>query len=311
MGSEIKCGLGNEFCGPALVAVEANSSILRKRKSTNRKSNKKANKKLKPIAKSKKPTQRMQKLFKKRARAYNSDEEEDEDEEIEAKEQFEEEEEDSSDEEYKNHDLNDDDEYEEKADTTIIKFLEGCNAFKVAFLKIMKKPVPNDSLGPILSANKKLVAEKLLEEKNEHIAMKKKKKDKQLAGEKSHVKPDSFVNAKEKELIQIATRGVVKFFNQVNKVQYSQKGLNVSKDGKGVKRPRNQPLPVNAETPIFGSFKVSESDDKESEQKPGWAPLRDNYMLSDSKFKDWNEMPDSDAGGDDEAVHMESSSDDG
>ncbi|KAJ4964040.1 hypothetical protein NE237_023979 [Protea cynaroides] len=62
------------------------------------------------------------------------------------------------------------------------------------------------------------------------------KKEKQLVGEKGHVKPTNFLDSHEKFLLGVATKGVVKLFNAVNKAQNAQKGLNPSrfKDAKGM-----------------------------------------------------------------------------
>ncbi|CAK8579028.1 unnamed protein product [Lathyrus sativus] len=49
----------------------------------------------------------------------------------------------------------------------ITKFAEGCKAFKMAFKSIIKKSVSDDLLGPVLSAHKNLVIEKLAEEEAE------------------------------------------------------------------------------------------------------------------------------------------------
>jgi len=35
-------------------------------------------------------------------------------------------------------------------------------------------------------------------------------------------------------------------------------------------------------------MQVTEGTD---DQQPAWAPLRDNYMLTSSKLKDWDKMP--------------------
>ncbi|XP_038979424.1 uncharacterized protein LOC120109889 isoform X1 [Phoenix dactylifera] len=124
----------------------------------------------------------------------------------------------------------------------ITKFAEGARAFRVVFLKIMKKNLPNDPLGPILLTHRKLIAEKLTEEEVEHKVKGEAKKEKHLAAEKGHVKPANFLGSKEKSLISIATKGVIKLFNAVSKAQNSQKGLNPSKskDAKVLAKQRNK-----------------------------------------------------------------------
>ncbi|KAG6513521.1 hypothetical protein ZIOFF_023852 [Zingiber officinale] len=81
--------------------------------------------------------------------------------------------------------------------------------------KILMRNLPDDPLGPILSAHKKLVAEKLAEEDSEQKRKGATKKHKHFSDEKGHTKPDNFLDAKEKFLISVATKEVVKLFNAV------------------------------------------------------------------------------------------------
>lgn len=89
--------------------------------------------------------------------------------------------------------------------------------------KILKKSASDDILGPVLSAHKKLVAEKLAEEDVERKVKGEAKKEKHLIREKGHEKPANFLDTYEKSLIAVATKGVVKLFNAVNKAQHAQK----------------------------------------------------------------------------------------
>lgn len=303
------------------MEVEA-VTISRKRKFNHGKFNKKR-KKMKSVPgdslKSKKPSKKMVKLFKKRAKAYNSDEEEMEEDDLDLNQ------EDSSEEE-KSVGLDDSkgDSGSENEDESqgyghrqgITKFTEGCRAFRMAFMNIMKKNVTNDPLGPVLSAHKKLVAEKLAEEEAEQKAKGEIKKEKHVAAEKGHVKPVGFLDAKEKLLISVATKGVVKLFNAVNKAQNSQKGLNPfkSKDAKALAKQRKETflsdLKKSTANSTFNSSKVSHFN-KTNDEEPGWAPLRDGYMLTSSKLKDWDKMEDSAySGGHTNMPSDESSSDD-
>lgn len=36
---------------------------------------------------------------------------------------------------------------------------------------------------------------------------------------------------------------------------------------------------------------AKESTDRVEDEQPAWAPLRDNYMLTSSRLKDWDKMP--------------------
>lgn len=182
----------------------------------------------------------------------------------------------------------------------IMRFSEGCKAFRLSFKKITKKTASTDHdvLGPVLSAHKKLVAEKLAEEEAERKVKGEAKKEKHLVGEKGHVKPANFLDSHEKHLIGVATRGVVKLFNAVNKAQHAQRGLNPSrsKDEKVIKKRRKDAFfSVLDQTPSqkTGSIeKIGASVGSGSVDAPAWAPLRDNYMLANSKLKDWDKMPD-------------------
>lgn len=103
-------------------------------------------------AKPRKPDKKMRKLFRKRAREYNSDEEDEGDEEIPEEDPPSDEEE--EDEGEKDLDAGDDgsgdsdgdDEDGEGVQHGITRFFEGCRAFKVAFMKIIKRHIPDDPL---------------------------------------------------------------------------------------------------------------------------------------------------------------------
>ncbi|KAL5865458.1 hypothetical protein ACOSQ3_002972 [Xanthoceras sorbifolium] len=135
---------------------------------------------------------------------------------------------------------------------------EGSGAFK----SIINNAVAEDALGPVLSANKKLIAERKV--KGEA------KKEKLMAGGKGHVKPANYLDSHKKFLIGVATKGVIKkrrkeaFFSELGK------------------------------TPNSG--RTSGTTDEEG---PAWAPLRDNYMLTNSKLKDWDKMSDTTIADDD------------
>lgn len=175
----------------------------------------------------------------------------------------------------------------------VTKFTEGIKAFKLAFKKIVAKKSGEDSdvLGPVLSAHKKLLGEKLAEEEAERKANGEAKKEKHLKGEKGHVKPANYLDAHEKFLLGVATKGVVKLFNAVNKAQNAQKGLNPSrtKDEKIIRKRRKEAF--------FSELgktaaKVGTSSGSMDEEAPAWAPLRDNYMLTNPRLKDWDKMQD-------------------
>lgn len=269
---------------------------------------------------------RMQKLYSKRARDYNSD---DDDEpspvgrnrneqsysrnEVRDVKSLDEEEEEP---------LNDDMENEMSEDEDgeiqpgITKFIEGCNAFRMAFKKITKTNISDDLLGPVLSAHQKLLAEKLAEEETERKVRGEAKKEKHLIGEKGHVKPANFLDSHEKFLIGVATKGVVKLFNAVNKAQNAQKGLNPSrsKDAKVIRKRRKEAffseLGKTSSQTAETLTKAGTSRGTVDGEGPAWAPLRDGYMLTNPKLKDWDKMQDTTVENEVGRLSSDSSSDD-
>jgi hypothetical protein len=294
---------------------EESGSKKRKLGGRNSKSKKKKMKVFRGTGNKVKIDQKMQKVFRKRARDYNSDDDEDNDdgdehEELETEHSNEKESDDDGEEQVvKRRDDAGDDEEAGEILPGITKFSEGCKAFEMAFKAITKKNVSENVLGPVLSAHKKLVAQMLAEDEVEKKVKGDKKKVKHVVAEKGHVMPANFLDTKEKFLIGVATKGVVKLFNAVNKAQSTQKGLNPlrSKDAKVIKKRRKEAF--------FSELKKTqsgESSNKVDGEGPGWAPLRDNYMLTNSKLKNWDKMKkddDSDASGDDFGVSGDSSSD--
>ncbi|XP_073026054.1 uncharacterized protein [Primulina eburnea] len=227
------------------------------------------------------------KFFQKRARDYNSDE----------------------DDEYDDLGVEEENEVSEDEEGGIqpgvTKFTEGIKAFKLAFKKILAKKSGEDSnvLGPVLSAHKKLLGEKLAEESEKKVKGEA-KKEKRLQGEKGHVKPTNYLDANEKFLLGVATKGVVKLFNAVNKAQNAQKGLNPSrtKDEKIMTKRRKEAffseLGKTSSQSAQAAAKVGTPSGSMDEEAPSWAPLRDDYMLTHPKLKDWDKMQDTNVAGD-------------
>ncbi|KAL1224601.1 hypothetical protein V5N11_000931 [Cardamine amara subsp. amara] len=249
-----------------------------------------------------KVTMKNQKLFQKRARDYNSDDDVEEDEEKKQPEvtirekifsdanmgpNYDEIEEGDDEEEEEEGSDND-----EAVQSGITKFASdgGCNAFKIAFKAIMKKTKEDDILDPILSGRKPLIAKQLAEEEAEFKAKGQARKAKHLVAEKGHVKPGSYLDSHEKILIGVATKGVVKLFNAVNKAQHAQKGLNPSrsKDAKVLKKRRKEAFFSELGKTSKTDTKAQKSSTSNEDDAPGWAPLRDNYMLANPKLKDWD-----------------------
>ncbi|EMS65161.1 hypothetical protein TRIUR3_29775 [Triticum urartu] len=177
---------------------------------------------------------------------------------------------------------------ESDGERAVTMFQEGCRAFQAAFTKIMEKKLADNPLGPILSADKKLVAAKLAEEADEHKSKGEARKEKRIAAQKGHKIPENAIDNKEKMLIKVATQGVVRLFNE---------GSSMDSHPKVSKRQTRKALakhsvPSNEGQQGQGSSKFSKNIGK-GEDEPGWAPLRDTYMLG-SKLKDWDKAQDSD-----------------
>ncbi|XP_076913261.1 uncharacterized protein LOC143571821 isoform X2 [Bidens hawaiensis] len=272
------------------------------------------------------------KLFRKKARDYNSDDSDDNediDDISEKQVKFEkkpshiknkENDEKSSDEEMDgddDDDVGDDvdndvsDDENEIADHGIMKFSEGNTSFKKAFKKIVKSG-SDEVLGPVLSAYKNLVVKKLAAEASEKKTKGDAKKEKILLKEKGHVKPEAFSVSHEKMLIGVATKGVVKLFNAVNKTQSSQKGLNPSrsKDAKVIQKRRKETFFSELGKTPSGSDAKDGTSGNAGDEGPTWAPLRDNYMLTNSKLKDWDKAADEPEAADDFGRQEDSSSED-
>ncbi|KAM3406814.1 hypothetical protein ACQJBY_000716 [Aegilops geniculata] len=144
---------------------------------------------------------------------------------------------------------------ESDGERAVTMFQEGCRAFQAAFTKIMEKKLADNPLGPILSADKKLVAAKLAEEADEHKSKGEARKEKRIAAEKGHKIPENAIDNKEKMLIKVATQGVVRLFNEVSKRQ-TRKGLNPSRS-KDVKSLAKHSVPSNEGQQGQGSSKFS------------------------------------------------------
>ncbi|XP_010255744.1 PREDICTED: RRP15-like protein [Nelumbo nucifera] len=130
----------------------------------------------------------------------------------------------------------------------------------------------DNSLGPVLSAQKRLVAKKLAEEEAEWKSKGEAKKEKHL----------------------------------VNKAQNAQKGLNPSrsKDAKVLGKRQKEAFFSELRKPSQAADPPAKGDDG-----PAWAPLRDSYMLTSFKLKDWDKMPETTVGNDMDGIPLDGSSD--
>ncbi|KAJ7199498.1 hypothetical protein O6H91_Y498200 [Diphasiastrum complanatum] len=179
------------------------------------------------------------------------------------------------------------------------------SAFGRAFGKIMKKPIPtHDTMGPVLAAQKHLIAKKLEEESNSQQVKSQSRKQKRALREVGHVLPQSYIDTKEIQLIRLATKGVVTLFNAVNKAQRVQANLVESsgRTSKGAVKQSKAAFLAELRGLTAGGTKTSshaatdpvtnENENKRrdvvSGEKPGWTVLQDNFMLGRSTLKEWD-----------------------
>lgn len=182
-------------------------------------------------------------------------------------------------------------------------------AFGRAFRKIMRKKLPStaltEAMGPMLCAHKQLVTKKLEEAITERKAKSKSKREKQALREKGHTIMALYPVVKDRELIKLATKGVVKLFNAVSKAQSVQEAAKTSKESE-VKEVAKRSKSTFLATLQGGNRAVSQTlnmqqrlpdSNKEGtiEDQPGWSALRDSFMLGKSRLKDWDTKQDGEA----------------
>ncbi|GJN22802.1 hypothetical protein PR202_gb10401 [Eleusine coracana subsp. coracana] len=105
----------------------------------------------------------------------------------------------------------------------VTRFDQGCRSFRAAFLKIMAKTLPDDPLGPPLSARRtRLVAAKLAKAVEEHKPRGQARKEKGVAAKRCHVLPKHHLGleSREEELAKIAAQGVVRLFSVVSRGEH-------------------------------------------------------------------------------------------
>ncbi|KAL3689405.1 hypothetical protein R1sor_015714 [Riccia sorocarpa] len=170
------------------------------------------------------------------------------------------------------------------------------SAFGRAFSSIMNKKVPKseltESLGPVLAERKQLLVKKLEEEENERKKKTDVKRKKREEKERGHVIPQTYTDAKEKALIKLATTGVVRLFNAVSKAQKVQADADIS-SSRAAKATWKQSKQVFMSQLRAGSReeKVPIGGPEMTEEEPGWAALKDDFMLGSAKMKDWDKNP--------------------
>ncbi|XP_031559678.1 RRP15-like protein [Actinia tenebrosa] len=168
-----------------------------------------------------------------------------------------------------------------------------------AMAKILGKQLPEEKPA-VLTKYKK--GNKRKSEKKEEIKQKKKRADQRhTMFEKDHVVPDRSNLTYDRELVHIATRGVVKLFNAVSKHQKDTE----AKLKKATTEVKKSKVMESMNKTAFLDLLKSNSDEKQDKKKmetelnkgknkqteedksSSWNILRDDFMMG-AKMKDWD-----------------------
>lgn len=152
-----------------------------------------------------------------------------------------------------------------------------------------------------MAARQTLVARRLEEDAGETKDSKGTRIEKKELREKAHLYPQSVTDTKEKDLVKLATRGVVKLFNAVSKAQKVQASADgrdarvvakqskaaflaeVKGSGTSVAVGNKRRLPSSSEPPF--KFETSESQNQSTSR---WSVVKDDFMIGKQKLKDWD-----------------------
>ncbi|GJP53839.1 hypothetical protein CLOM_g12967 [Closterium sp. NIES-68] len=181
-------------------------------------------------------------------------------------------------------------------------------SFAKAFASIMTKNVAVTGSGkaPILAARKKLLEEGREAEGKETskakvVSAAERKQAKLMAREMAHVLPEPYLGPKEKALVKIATKGVVRLFNAVSKAQKVQKQAS-SKDAEKKTKAAFLTELRGSTAPGAGVGGVGGAAGKQGgkanpetatsaaapAEQPTWSLLADSFQLGQSKLKGWD-----------------------
>ncbi|GBG76899.1 hypothetical protein CBR_g23113 [Chara braunii] len=186
-------------------------------------------------------------------------------------------------------------------------------AFAKAFESIVggksDLPLPGSSAAtgavpiPILARKKKRVVEKLRRQEEELKASVQAKRSKREVLAKGRVLPLTYLDVKEKQLLKIATRGVVKLFNAVSEARKVEEEDVDEKDA--VKLKKAAFLSELRGTLMRGPSNGGQEDAKKmggtvavqmerrsggEVSQPGWEVLKEDYMVRQSRLKDWDQV---------------------
>lgn len=167
-----------------------------------------------------------------------------------------------------------------------------------AMARILEKDLPENK-PPVLLKYKK-VEKRRAEVKEERASKKLKSQERHAMREKDHVKPDGSTLDYEKNLVKIATRGVVKLFNAVSK---HQKEVESKLSSAPTEAKKSKVVESMSKSAFLDMLKSSSDKARTQEmnkeqvkaneraEKPDlsstWNILRDDFMMG-AKMKDWN-----------------------
>lgn len=162
--------------------------------------------------------------------------------------------------------------------------------------RILENQLPEDK-PPVLLKYKKI--EKRKAERKEELASKKlKSQERHAMLEKDHIKPDASTLDYEKNLMRIATRGVVKLFNAVSKHQ-KEMDNKLNSAPTEAKKMKVESMSKSTFLDMLKSSSDKGWNQEHKEQKgtgidltntddtSSWSILRDDFMMG-AKMKDWN-----------------------
>ncbi|CAI5496211.1 unnamed protein product, partial [Closterium sp. Naga37s-1] len=155
---------------------------------------------------------------------------------------------------------------------------------------------------PILAARKKLLEEGKAaagEAKAKAESVAERKQAKLMEREMAHVLPEPFLGPKEKALVKIATKGVVRLFNAVSKAQKVQKQASTKDADKKTKAAfltelRGSTATIGAvggaAARLGGKAKPEAvmSAAAAAAEEPTWSLLADSFQLGQSNLKGWD-----------------------
>ncbi|CAI6006786.1 unnamed protein product, partial [Closterium sp. NIES-65] len=118
--------------------------------------------------------------------------------------------------------------------------------------------------------------------------------------EMAHVLPEPFLGPKEKALVKIATKGVVRLFNAVSKAQKVQKQASTKDSDKKTKAAFLTELRGSTATPGIGGIggaaakqggkakPEAATSAAAAAEEPTWSLLADSFQLGQSNLKGWD-----------------------